>query len=289
MNEKLKEILPLRIYLSIKSMENEGMIEEIRIRKDRQAYIIQNGLNKFIDIIATNDEMLDILNEISHYSLYAFRDTIANGYISLGEGIRIGIIGRASIENERIVGIYDICEFAIRLPHKIKVNSQEILNIVRENSTLIYAPPGIGKTTLLRNLIFSISSGHKAKRIGVIDTRGELSSGLEEKNLLVSILSGYPRELGIEIAVRTMNSQIIVCDEIGNEKDANAIIEAQGAGIPIIATCHGSSVEDIISHSGIKKLHQAGIFNYYIGIKRRDNFVFDYNIKTRKEVENDFR
>ena len=289
MNDKLKDILPLRIYLAVKSVVNEGLIEEIRIRKGRQAYIIQNGNNRLIDIITTNDEMLSILNEVSHYSLYAFRDTIANGYISLGNGIRIGIIGRASIENNNIVGIYDISEFAIRLPHKIKVNFLDIFDIVSENSTLIYAPPGIGKTTLLRNLIFAISSGPKAKRIGVIDTRGELSFELEEKNLLVSILSGYPRELGIEIAVRTMNSQIIVCDEIGNEKDANAIIEAQGAGIPIIATCHGNSIDDIFSHAGIKKLHQAGIFNYYIGINRRKNFEFDYNIKTRKEVENDCR
>ena len=105
MNDKLKDILPLRIYLAVKSVVNEGLIEEIRIRKGRQAYIIQNGNNRLIDIITTNDEMLSILNEVSHYSLYAFRDTIANGYISLGNGIRIGIIGRASIENNKIVEI----------------------------------------------------------------------------------------------------------------------------------------------------------------------------------------
>ena len=288
MMDKLKQILPARIFLTIIKEEIHGVIEEIRIRKGRQAYIIQNGGNKLIDIIATDSEMLSILNEISHHSLYAFKDTIINGYISLGDGIRIGLIGRASVEKNQVIGIYEISEFAIRLPNKIKIDSSELIDLVRENSTLIYSPPGIGKTTLLRSLIFSLASGNQAKRIGVIDTRGELSSGLERGDLLISVLSGYPRELGIERAVRTMNAQIIVCDEIGNERDASAIIDAQGAGIPIIATCHGNSIQDIFSHTGIKNLHKAGIFAYYVGITRKPNFQFYYNIKSNKEVEYDY-
>ena len=85
-----------------------------------------------------------------------------------------------------------------------------------------------------------------------------------------------------------MNAQIIVCDEIGNERDASAIIDAQGAGIPIIATCHGNSIKDIFSHTGIKNLHKAGIFAYYVGITRKPNFQFYYNIRSNKEVEYDY-
>lgn len=287
MNESLKQILPFRIYLAVNKIATEGIIEEIRIRKGRQAYVIQNGCNNFIDIIATDEEMLTILNEISHHSLYAFRDTIANGYITLGDGIRIGLVGRAGVESDKIVGIYEINEFAIRIPNKIKVNCLDLIDLVRDNSTLIYSPPGVGKTTLLRNLVVGLSYGSNARRIGVIDTRGELAVGLERRDLFVSILSGYPRKIGIEIAVRTMNAQIIVCDEIGDERDASAIVDAQGAGIPIIATCHGSSIRDIFSHTGIKNLHKAGIFNYYIGIERQPNFDFNYIIKTREEAENE--
>ena len=52
MIEKLKEILPLRIYMAITEAEKDGLIEEIRIRKNRQAYIIQNACNRYINVIA---------------------------------------------------------------------------------------------------------------------------------------------------------------------------------------------------------------------------------------------
>ena len=286
MKEIIKTFLPSRIFRAINSID-DGFLEEIHIRKERQAYVIQNGQNKYIDIIASTEEMIHILTEISKHSLYAFRDTIANGYISLDNGIRIGLIGRASVENGQIVGIYDINEFAIRLPNHLVIDCGNLVKIAQNSSILIYSPPGVGKTTLLRNLIVKLSKDYNGKRIGVVDTRGELSFGLENKSLLVSLFSGYPRKIGIEIAVRTMNSQILVCDEIGDETDASAIIDAQGAGVPIIATCHGKSVSEIFSHTGIRNLHKARIFNYYIGIQRNSNFGFNYTITSWEEAEND--
>lgn len=288
MIKKIKEFLPIRIYRALECAQKYGIIEEIRIRKNRQAYIIINGTNQYIDIIATDEEIKYILEMISHHSLYAFKDTIINGFISLGNGIRIGLIGRASIENKAIIGIYDISEFAIRLPNKILLSCENIIELSRNNSILIYSPPGIGKTTLLRNLVFELSKGYNAKRIAVIDTRGELAYGLEDSELLVSILSLYPRRTGIEIAVRTMNAQIIVCDEIGNLEDSAAIIEAQGAGVPIIASCHGKSIQDILSHTGIRNLHDNHIFEYYIGIERTKNHQFNYNITNWREVKLDY-
>ena len=285
LNNKIIEILPQRIVKEIeKSIRQNSFLEEIRIRRNRQAYIICGGKNILINIIATDDEILQILKIVSHYSLYAYRDTISNGYISLDNGIRIGIIGKASVENSSIVGVYDISEFAIRLPNSINVDCKEMVALSEQGSILIYAPPGVGKTTLLRSMIKRISQGFMAKRVALIDTRGELSFDLENKEMLVSILSGYPRKKGIEIAVRTMNAQIIFCDEIGDENDASAIIDAQGAGVPIVASCHGSSLKDILSHSGIRNLHNAKIFEYYVGINRDNHCDFNYIINTWSEA-----
>ena len=284
-NEKIKEILPFKLIKEIENYNAENkLIEEIRIRRNRQAYIVLNGQNIILNFTATDDDMLKILKIISHYSLYAYRETISQGYISLENGIRIGVIGNASVENGNIVGVYDVSEFAIRLPHSIEVECNDFVSLIKEGSVLIYSPPGTGKTTLLRSIICEMSKGYNAKRCAVVDTRGELSFNLDEKKLLVSILSGYPRKKGIEIAVRTMNAQMLFCDEIGDEQDASAIIDAQGAGIPIVATCHGSSLEDILSHKGIYNLHKAKIFNYYVGIKRGCNKDFIYQISTWSEA-----
>ena len=282
---KVKEILPYRMIKEIEKNLSKGiLIEEIRIRSKRQAYLVIDGRNTLINYIATDGEMLAFLKTISHYSLYAYKDTISQGYISLDNGIRIGIIGRAAVENQNIAGVYEISEFAIRLPHSIEVNCDEIVELSEQGSILIYSPPGIGKTTLLRSIIRKISQGYNARRVAVIDTRGELCFDLENSELLVSILSGYPRKKGIEIAVRTMNAQMIVCDEIGDEQDALAITDTQGAGVPIVATCHGSSISDILSHTGIRNLHQAKIFDYYVCIRRDENKNFIYEVNTWGEV-----
>ena len=148
---------------------------------------------------------------------------------------------------------------------------------------LIYAPPGEGKTTLLRSVIKEISRGRQALRCAVIDTRGELSEGISEKDLLVSVLLGYPKRVGIEIAVRSMNAQILVCDEIGAANDAASIIDAHGCGIPLVASCHGGSAEEILNRNGIMMLHKARIFSYYIGIKRKDG-DFSYSATSWREA-----
>ena len=61
----------------------------------------------------------------------------------------------------------------------------------------------------------------------------------------------------------------------------------ESCGVPLIASCHGSSVRDILSHTGILNLHRHHIFDYYVGIKRGSNLDFTYTINTWSDV-NDF-
>lgn len=285
MIDKKYSFLPTRLICSIEKILGENVIlEEIRVRRGRNSYIIANGRNILLNIILNDQEMNQIVKFVTQDSLYAFRDTIINGYILLNDGIRVGIVGRASVENGRLIGIYDINELAIRIPNSIFINIDGIRNLVSNNSILFYSPPGEGKTTLLRSIVTALSNGINAKRVGVIDTRGELSSNNANQSGFVTCLVGYPRKTGIEIAIRTMNSQIIVCDELGSVDDSNAIIEAQCSGVSIIATCHGSTPRDILSHSGIMILHKNRIFDYYVGIKRGNNLDFEYTLTSWEEA-----
>lgn len=280
--------LPKRLRAAIELQLRDNLIlEEIRIRKGKNAYLVLSGENILLNVIIQEREMNDIIAALTKNSLYAFRDTVINGFISLDNGIRVGIVGRASTDSGKIIGIYDISEISIRLPNRIRINLNDIKSVINGGSVIIYSPPGVGKTTLLRSIIKELSSGRQAKRVSVIDTRCELAFDIDDENALVSVLSAYPRKNGIEIAVRSMNAQVIVCDEIGDKEESYAIIDAQGAGVPMIATCHGSSLRDVLSRSALLCLHQHKIFDYYIGIKRGQNNDFIYTVNTWEEADAD--
>ena len=88
---------------------------------------------------------------------------------------------------------------------------------------------------------------------------------------LCDFLDGYPKGTGIEIATRAFSPQVLICDEIGDEAEARAIIAAQNSGVPLIATAHGTDIASIMLRPNIKLLYDAGIFRYYIGVRRDES------------------
>ena len=153
------------------------------------------------------------------------------------------------------------------------------------NGVLIYSPPGVGKTTLLRSLAVMLSSGKEARRVSVIDTRGELAYSLSAPTLCVDLLSGYPKHVGLLLASRTLGPEVMICDEIGSRAEAEAICEAHNCGVPLIATAHASSVRELLGRAGMGLLHRAGTFGAYVGIKRSGKFSFVYDICKREDAD----
>ena len=139
----------------------------------------------------------------------------------------------------------------------------------KNRGVLVFSPPGQGKTTLLREVSATLSTGADALRVVVIDSRGELGIFLDDERMSVDVLTGDPRALGIEIAARTMNAQLVVCDEIGGVREAEAIIAAQNCGVPLLATAHANSLEGLLRRTPMRMLHEAGVFGAYVGIQRR--------------------
>ena len=129
---------------------------------------------------------------------------------------------------------------------------------------LIFSPPGIGKTTALRSLVKRIGSGSDPLRVAVIDERCEFIKE-ELSGCEVDLLRGYGKRRGIEIAARTMSPEILVLDEIGDE-DCEAIAGVVGCGIPIVATAHGASVDELCSRESLHRLIKNGYFDVFVGI-----------------------
>jgi stage III sporulation protein AA len=138
---------------------------------------------------------------------------------------------------------------------------------------------------LLRSVTASLASGTDPLRVAVVDTRGELGFALESAELSADLLTGYPRDLGIEIATRTLSAQLIVCDEIGSPSDAEAILRAGHSGVRLLASAHGVSLSGILRREPMARLHKAHVFGTYVGIRRRaEGGEFDYTFTKWEEA-----
>lgn len=268
-------------------------IEELRLHAGRRATLTVAGDGRRMNIptpaVLTQTEMENVLLLVCEGSLYAHRDTIARGYVSYKNGYRIGICGAAAVADGKIVGVSAPGTIAIRIPHAAPPVGAEICRLVDDMSytrgVLIYSPPGVGKTTLVRSVAARLASGRDARRVAVVDERGELAAGLDGAGLCVDILAGYPKPRGIEIAARTLGAEVVICDEIGSRDDAEAVAAAQGCGVPLIATTHAGSIGELMGRQGIALLHGMGAFGAYVGIKRaHGKFDFLYEITPWEKV-----
>jgi stage III sporulation protein AA len=288
-------ILPPALWLELEGLSADGVpIDEIRVRVGRIAYVTSGGRNVALSCTVGQEQMDAMVLRICDGSLYAHANTICQGYVTLAGGIRVGIVGRASVEEGRVVGVYDVCGLCFRLPRRIGGVGSVVCSLLRrsecDGGILVYSPPGEGKTTLLRSVISQMSSGSGALRVVVVDTRGELGPFLDGAHMSVDVLSGYPKARGIEIAARSMNAELIVCDEIGDEAEVRAIIGAQNCGAPLLATAHASGVEGLLRRSGIAALHKACVFSTYVGIARKQGQrEYLYTVTDRKEADNYFK
>lgn len=245
-------------------------INEIRLHKNAYIMLIADSKNVKTDIYLTEDDINDVYESICDYSLYAHINTIKHGYISIGCGIRAGICGRAIIENGEINGISDISSINFRIPQHIENASKYLFNFLKNNnfdkSVIIYSPPGVGKTTILRDLIYKLSNNANI-RYAVIDTRAEITPCIkhtENGDFFVS----YPKGTAIELATKSMTPQLIICDEISSMEEAKEILHSANAGVKLIATTHAYNFKELLSKEIFKNLINNGVFDYALGVSR---------------------
>lgn len=247
-------------------------INEIRLHSGSYICFIANSKNLKTDILITTQELDDLLPFLCDGSVYAHFNTIKEGYISLGKGIRAGICGRATLENGIISGISSITGINIRLPRRILHSADYLFKLLKENnfkkSVILYSSPGVGKTTILRELIYLISQNEIPIRHAIIDTRDEITPFMSKDLMLSDIFISYPKGLGIEIATKSMTPELIICDEISSKEEASSVLMSSNSGVRLIASTHANSFKELCSKEILKELFSHNVFDYALGIFR---------------------
>lgn len=289
--DELMKIFSLKLRTIFGKLQIDiDKLQEIRLRMNAPLLIYYGNREYFITedakltgdpslgIMINKNEIRETMEYISNYSLYAFEDEIRQGFITINGGHRIGISGKTIIQDDSIKGMKHISFINIRLAHQVKGCADPVLPyLINEVAggiyhTLIISPPRCGKTTLLRDIIRQLSDGNRylaGMSVGVVDERSEIGAcymGVPQNELGIrtDILDCCPKAKGMMMLIRSMSPQIIAVDEIGSGEDLEAIDHVIGCGCKLIATVHGSSIEDIKGKPVLGELLMKKLFERYV-------------------------
>ena len=162
--EELLKYFPNEISNILKSKINYKTCE-IRLRTSKPIILREREEDIVLEYIVKQEEVLETLERLCENSIYAYKNQLSQGFITIKGGHRIGVIGTAVIENEKIINMKYISSLNFRIAREVKGSADKYLNQILDinnktiYNTLIVSPPGKGKTTVLRDLIRTIASG----------------------------------------------------------------------------------------------------------------------------------
>ncbi|MDF2512711.1 MAG: hypothetical protein K0S04_2577 [Herbinix sp.] len=289
--EELLKILSLKLRNILgKLILDFELLQEIRLRMNAPLLIVYANKECFVTEDATivdnpkkaaiisKNEIRETMEYISNYSLYAFEDEIRQGFITINGGHRIGLAGKVIMDEDSVKGMKHISFINIRLAHQVKGCADPVIPYLIDKQvngiyhTLIISPPRCGKTTLLRDIIRQLSDGSRyleGMSVGVVDERSEIGACYmgtpqNELGIRTDILDCCPKAKGMLMLIRSMSPRVIAVDELGSKEELDAIDYVIGCGCKLIATVHGSSIEDIQNKPTLGELVKKRLFDRYI-------------------------
>ena len=253
--KELLDILPKWMITDVDAL-GRSSLQELRLRLDAPPELVSCDSVERLGRQVSSEDLSYCVNAASRYSPWAAA-TIAQGFLTVSGGHRIGLCGEAVLKNKEITGIRKVTSLCIRVARDFPGIGSSAAGL--RGSMLILGAPGRGKTTLLRDIARQIS---EKSTVAVVDERGEIFPSGFVRGDRMDVLTGVPKAGGVEMVLRTMGPEWIAVDEITAEEDCRSLLQAQGCGVRLLATAHAGSLDEF----RVRPIYKALL----------DNHVFDY-------------
>ena len=287
----LRDYLPRDLYNLIVKNFSFDNINEIRMRVGEKIVVVAGKKKYYLkdqdNYLIVSQVMLEqFILRISENSIYAFNDSIVNGYITLPQGIRVGISGYVVRDRDKVVTIKEFQAVNIRIPHIIvncSLPAYEYIVDETVKNTLIISPPGAGKTTFLRDFIYQLSEHNTGLNVLVADERNEMLSITKgESNIKLGgfcdVYTNCSKEFAFKNGIRSMCPDVIVTDEIDIENDVGSILDAINCGVSVVASIHAKDIGQLKRKKSFDYILDQKLFSRYIVLSKEDGLGTIANI-----------
>ena len=279
--ESAAAVLPGSLRRAILALptEKRGQVEEVRLRAGQELTVLMSGREFGCGVTVEQEDLEALCNLVTEFSRYAAVETLRQGYLTIRGGCRVGFCGTAVIKDGAVMNMKEFSSAVIRIArekHGIAEGLAE--RLFRDGwfvNTLILAPPGGGKTTLLRELVRCLSdgcNGNEGRRVALVDERGELAAvrqGVLQMDVgkRTDVLDGCPKAVAIPMMLRCMNPQILAVDEITLREDIQAMTMAANCGVGLLATIHAADAAELLRKPLYRELLAAEVFRLAVVIQ----------------------